>query len=30
MAAHEGDTEAGRRARELGALLLRKHGISSR
>jgi AcrR family transcriptional regulator len=30
MAAHEGDTEAGRRARELGELLLGKHGITSR
>ncbi len=28
MAAHEGDTEAGHRARELGELLLRKHGIT--
>ena len=28
MAAHEGDTQAGHRARELGELLLRKHGIT--
>jgi AcrR family transcriptional regulator len=29
MAAHEGDTQAGRRARELGELLLRKHGVTA-
>jgi hypothetical protein len=27
MAAHEGDTDAAKRARELGVLLLRSHGI---
>jgi hypothetical protein len=30
MAAHEGDAQAGRRARELGELLLAKHAISDR